>query len=371
MKISWITYARMSVAGDVLQSVDADGRYRVAAPVQELRAAGHDIEVIYFAPDSPVEQLLEWAQGNVVVLGKLVPVSAAAFNERAAVTLDLVRRLQARGAKVIADINDNHFENSPRAAYFRDLVSAVDAVVSSTPAMAQVVRRFTGKPVSIARDPYEGRCGEPRFAPSRPSWWRKVTGTAGDAGRLKLLWFGYPTNLDTLAPLKDQLMQLASQEPTRVEVVTRESSDAEALCAELQAQCAGRIRWDFSPWSLAHMERAFADADLVVLPSDTTDARKAVKSPNRLINALWAGRFVVAHALPSYNEFTEFAWIGGDIGEGVRWALANPDAVVTRIARGQDHIRKNYSAFAAAREWEQAIAGVGADAGGIAPGAAL
>ncbi len=357
MKISWITYARMTAVGDVLHSVEADGRYRVAAPVQELRAVGHDIEVIYFAPDNSTAQMLEWVQGDVAVLGKLVPVSSAAFDERAGVALDLVGRLQARGVKVIADINDNHFENSPRAAYFRELAVAVDAIVTSTPMMAQTVRRYTGKPVMLARDPCEGQRGEPRFAPPRMAWWPRLTGASQDASRLKLLWFGYPTNLDTLLPLKDQLLPLANRRPLRVQVVSRESSDAGALCRELHAESGGRILWPFSAWSLAEMDQAFADADLVVLPSDATDARKAVKSPNRLVNALWAGRFVIAHPLPAYQEFADFAWIGDDIADGVRWAMDHPDAVIARIKRGQDHIRRHYSAFAAAREWEQAIAG--------------
>ena len=364
MKISWVTYAPFDVIDGAPVSAEADGRYRVFAPVRELAATGHDVEVIQFAPENSAAGMLRLIAGEVIVLGKLVPRNQEAFDERAAAALDLVRRLQARGAKVIADINDNHFENPARAAYFRALASAADAIVASTPQMAEIVRRYSAQPVTLARDPYEGERGEPAFAPSRPSWWKKLSWwtklTAASAAdvRLKLLWFGYPTNLDTLHLLMEQLLPLAQQEPMSIHVVSRQDSVAEELCGELQAASGPRIRWSFTAWSLAEMRRALAATDLVVLPSKPADARKAVKSPNRLINALWAGRFVIAHPLPAYQEFAEFASIGDDIAAGVRWALEHPGEAMARIWRGQEYIDRNYSAAVAAREWEHAISAV-------------
>lgn len=361
MKISWITYSAFKVLETGPQSNEADARYRVFAPVRELHALGHDIEVIYFAPELSAPQLLSAVQGQVAVLGKLVPPAHEAFPELAATALSVVKGLQARGVKVIADINDNHFESSPRAPYFHELAMNADAIVASTPKMAEIIRRHTARPVTVARDPFEGQRGEPRFEPARMSWWGRVAGAAGRDVRPKLLWYGYPTNLDTLIVLRNQLLPLARRQPLSVRVMSRQGSNAESLCNELHATCSGRIWWSFSAWSLAEMPKALAETDLIVLPSNTEDSRKAVKSPNRLVNGLWAGRFVVAHPLPSYEEFADYAWVGENLGEGVRWALDNPRAVAERVVRGQDYLEKHYSPFVAAREWEQAIAGVCGD----------
>lgn len=322
---------------------------------------GHDIEVIYFAPELSASQMLSAVQGQVVVLGKLVPPTQEAFPALAATAMDVVKGLQARGVRVIADINDNHFESSPRAPYFRDLAVTVDAIVASTAQMAEIIRKYTSKPVTVVRDPYEGQRGEARFEPARLSWLRRFLGASGDDVRPKLLWYGYPTNLDTLIVLRDQLLPLAQRQPLTVQVMSRQGSEAETLCNELHATCGGRVWWTFVPWSLAEMPNAFAGADLVVLPSNAGDSTKAVKSPNRLVNALRAGRFVIAHPLPSYEEFSNYGWVGENIADGVRWALENRQAVAERIVRGQDYVETHYSPFTAAREWEQAIAEVCGD----------
>lgn len=361
MKISWITYSAFRIVDGVPQSKEADARYRVFAPVQELHALGHDIEVIHFAPEASADQMLSAVQGQVVVLGKLVPPTHEAFPGLAATALSVVKGLQTRGVRVIADINDNHFQDSPRASYFRELAATADAIVASTSKMAEITRGYTAQAVSVVRDPYEGQRGEARFEPARLSSWRRLLGASGAEVRPKLLWYGYPTDLDTLLVLRDQLLPLAQHQPLAVHVVSRQGSHAEALCSELHVTCAGRIWWTFTPWSLAEMPKALEAADLVVLPSKAEDSTKAVKSPNRLVNALWAGRFVIAHPLPSYREFADYAWIGEDLAAGLRWALDNPEAVAERIVRGQEHIQKHYSPFQAAREWEQAIAGVCGD----------
>lgn len=362
MKISWVTYSPFKVVETVPQSNEADARYRVFAPVRELHAVGHDIEVIYFAPDATAPQMISAVQGRAVVLGKLVPPTHEAFPALAATALDVVKGLQARGVRVIADINDNHFENSPRAPYFRELVVTVDAIVASTPRMAEIIRGRTSRPVTVARDPYEGQRGEARFEPRHLSWPRRILGASDADVRPVLLWYGYPTNLDTLAILRDQLLPLARRQPLIVRVMTRRSNEAESLCNELHASCSGRIWWTFAAWSLADMQKALRETDLIVLPSNAESSTKAVKSPNRLVNGLWAGRFVVAHPLPSYEEFTEYAWVGENIADGVRWALENPRESYQRIVRGQEYVEKRYSPFAAAREWEQAIAAVCGDA---------
>jgi hypothetical protein len=67
---------------------------------------------------------------------------------------------------------------------------------------------------------------------------------------------------------------------------------------------------------------------------------------------LRAGRFAVAHAIPSYLEFSPHAWIGEDIIGGIKWAIAHPIEVRARIRAGQDYVENNFSPQALGRQWQ-------------------
>ncbi len=89
-------------------------------------------------------------------------------------------------------------------------------------------------------------------------------------------------------------------------------------------------------------------------------------SSNRITESLWAGRFVVASPLHSYLEFADTAWVEEDLISGIRWALAHPQEVVTRIAAAQERIAAKYSSEAIARQWLAALQAVGKQTGGSA-----
>jgi hypothetical protein len=112
-----------------------------------------------------------------------------------------------------------------------------------------------------------------------------------------------------------------------------------------------RLRVQFVPWSPLVMDAAIAASDLVLIPSDYRNPVKQAKSPNRLVAGLHGGRFVVAHPLPPYAPYGEFAWLGEDLCQGIDWAIRNPRPVVERIARGQAHIDERHSPESVARFW--------------------
>ena len=89
----------------------------------------------------------------------------------------------------------------------------------------------------------------------------------------------------------------------------------------------------------------------MLIPSAYRNPVKQAKSPNRLVAGLHGGRFVVAHPLPPYAPYGEFAWLGEDLCQGIDWAIRHPREVVERIARGQAFIDERHSPEAVARFW--------------------
>jgi glycosyltransferase involved in cell wall biosynthesis len=106
---------------------------------------------------------------------------------------------------------------------------------------------------------------------------------------------------------------------------------------------------------VAAVFQALRECDAVVIPSDPYDHRKKVKSPNRFTEALWAGRLVLAHPLPAYEQLADYGWVGEDLGEGLRWYAGNADAARRRIELGQAAVAERFTPQAVAAEWKSAI----------------
>jgi glycosyltransferase involved in cell wall biosynthesis len=207
--------------------------------------------------------------------------------------------------------------------------------------MAQVIGRRTGVQPTMIDDPYEGPPGEPRFEPS------------SDTARL--LWFGHPVNFDTLADMIPGLGALARRRPLSLHVVSDPAKNGiRDFVQQVNRQYAPGLNARFTQWSPEATWQALADCDLVVVPS-LPAAKKLVKSPNRVVEPLRAGRFVVAYPLPSYVEMSDFLWLGENMAAGVEWALANAAEVRRRIEAGQAHVHRRFDPQAIARVWEAVL----------------
>ena len=104
-------------------------------------------------------------------------------------------------------------------------------------------------------------------------------------------------------------------------------------------------------WSLQATRRELERCDVAILPSDPRDPRKSGASANRLAEVLQAGRFAVASPLHSYLAFSDRAWIGEDLLEGLKWSLANREVVIARIHKGQALVREKYAMDVIGRQW--------------------
>jgi hypothetical protein len=316
----------------------ASARYRITVPAAALASDGVECRLIYLNPSAKRSTLLDRFDGaDAVVLGKLLSAEVAPL------TLELVARLRDRGVKVLADYSDDHFTHPSFGPVYRELGNSVDRVTASTPALAAVLEAQTASPVSVITDPVEGQRGDPRD-------------DAFPADReVSLLWFGHPTNLDTL---KYGLRQLESaQVPYRLTLITAPRAGGERIAADVSESWRGTGRsCRFVPWSVEAVFSALRECDATVIPSDPFDPRKLVKSPNRFTEALWAGRFVLAHPLPAYEELAAYGWVGEDLADGLMWYARNRDAAAARVQDGQSAVAERFAPQAVARVWREVIA---------------
>ena len=307
----------------------ASARYRVIIPAVQLARLQHDVQVACLPRTGWQREVLE-ARCDVLVVSK----SLHRENET------LAQAMKARGTRVVVDICDDHFADPAKGAHQRTLIALADEVVASTKAMADAIRSHTGRESRLVTDPVEGPRGEPRFEPRFPE--------------IRIVWFGHPSNLAGIVDRVDELLRLAEATPVHLTIVTEALPECNAYIAELNAESPGRLRVELVAWSTETTWRALNAADLAWIPVADI-AGKAMKSPNRLLESLWAGRMVVADTVPSYAPFADLTPVGVPLDEAVARAMRDPAKVRANIAEAQRRIARDHSPFACGREWAAAL----------------
>lgn len=366
MRITWTSHNIRLKDGRPYSNA-ASTRYRLLLPGEGLRALGHDVRFLQVGADASPDALAAELSGDVLVISKLAPHAPELLARMTSLMLDLMRAARGKGMRVVVDVCDDHFDDPARGPYFRAAVTRCDLVVASTASMAEVARRHTSLPVHLASDPYEGARRPAAFHPPTRAPSGLLAGVlhalfpAGGPRRpLRLLWFGHESNFEPLAAMVTDLRRLARGREIELQVLTSPRPEIVAHCERLDALFAPALRLRFSPWSLEATWQALAACDIVVIPSRADDPAKAVKSPNRLVESLWAGRFVCANPVPSYQVFEDFAWIGDNLVRGIEWALEHRRDVAGKLRAGQDYVAGRHSPEAVARDWEAAFAAAGA-----------
>lgn len=333
MQISYITFGRVHRRQEGgLTSDTASARYRVLLPAEVLIRRGHSIDVHSTADDF-------WRQPHVNIAGDVVVFSKSfdVRNER------LAEALKSDGRRIVLDICDNHFDHPQYGPHFHHMIDLADALVASTPAMAEVIRAKTGRETAIIGDPVEGRRGTPRCEFDRTP--------------VQLLWFGHPTNIESLFSLASRLLAMAELRALRLELVTTPAAQLQERISEWNKLHSDVVALSLTPWSVANLARSFENCDVVLLPSQS-DERGSVKSPNRLIESIWAGRLAVAHPVPSYLEFSDFARIDESIENALGAVLANSENEHARLVAGQEYIATHYLPEHIATHWERVFSGL-------------
>lgn len=210
-------------------------------------------------------------------------------------------------SKIVYDISDDHFGGS-LDEHYRTMIDMADAITCPTEAMAARILEETGRTAQVVTDPYEFQRQEPRL----PSG--SVT---------NLLWFGHYLNLPGL---NAELPRLGSWN-------LRVVSNAKACI----------------PWSHATMSEEFARCDVVIIPVPA-QIRKQVKSPNRMVESIQQGRYVVANPMPAYARYGMWQ---GDLVEGLKWVTQHPDAALSAVGSAQEIVEALHSPRVVAEQWKR------------------
>lgn len=357
MRVAWfIDLGRSFVSEDIricAEHVMAGLRLRIGLPAQELAGQGVLNTLVSIAPGDALPTLP--ARPDIAVFTKPYIYGDAERDRSASRFIDAAETLKRNGTAVVFDQTDNLFADQ-RRDYALRMLELADAVTTCSTMLGTLVQEHAGRESRLVPDPLEGKRSEPAFATrSRDLWSRLRRAPAG--APLRLLWFGgQPATFRALMRWRSELARYARRQPLQLEVLMNRVPELEAGVAQLA--CDG-IAATLHAWSPEAMAERLAACDLVLLPTDTTNLRSFTASSNRLLAALWAGRFPVAGPIPSYLEFADIAWIGDNPVSGIDWALAHPEDVIERLRAGQARLEQSFSIAAVAAAWGAVFEEVG------------
>jgi uncharacterized Rossmann fold enzyme len=229
----------------------------------------------------------DWASQNDLAADTLI------FAKPQANELMVMARAKARGAWVVVDFCDDHFD----WMHYQEALRLADAVTCSTNEMAKRIKEL-GRDATVIADPYEFPEMPPHYA-----------GT-------NLLWFGHHVNRDSLQ---------------------RILPDLKGYLLRVVSNFDGAI-----PWSKETMLEEFARADIVVIPTTAS-----YKSANRAIEAIRQGCFVVAEPHPALKDFPIYI---GNIKEGIEWT--KQQNMNELISKAQKFVREEFSPQILIDKWK-------------------
>lgn len=317
----------------------ASVRYRCLYPLAELRRREFPAELF------TVENLSKY---SAVVFSK-------SYDDE---SYEMAVEIKRKGIRVIFDICDNHFYNPYGLDRYQiarvrllKMLSIADLVVTSTPALAQVIRdeaRLSFVPVIVA-DPIEEQ-----DVVIKKSWLQKIGSSFRresfpDSSKTNILWYGAhgvenaPCGMLDLLNIRDILSDLCRDHPFRLIVVSNSAKKFRKYIKPLPFETI------YFEWGHVPFRGVLTHVDLNVIPL-TKNPFTLCKSNNRLALALYEGVPTVADEIPSYTEFSPFC-ILNDWESGMRLYLGNKAAGQEHVKSARAYIQDKYTIGQIGDQW--------------------
>jgi hypothetical protein len=219
--------------------------------------------------------------------------------------------------KTVFDICDDHFDRD-NGAYYEAMCDAVDTITCNTANMQERIYEVTGRLASIIPDP--------------------VTFDVGSASMLdfdnpKFLWFGSAPNVMTIYSWLHKVPNLT------------------VICNMQIPHLPEKVK--FVPWGPGVVEKLIQEHDIVILPKNKHEWART-KSPNRAVDAIYAGKYVISDFEEVYGELSPYMYVGR-FEDGMEHFNKNHDQVINSILAGQDYIARNFGSPAIRSAWAKAL----------------
>ena len=298
----------------------ASQRFRGLIPLQHM-----------LPTDGFIDKVEEATKDDLVIMSKSIGVKDFLY-------------LKEKGIKFVFDICDNKWRLGKDSIENTKIMDAgcryANLITTTCKELRSKIFNESGKTAIIIDDPFERAIEEPRFEPHKKN--------------LNFCYFGGRKSFslvdwEEVIAILNFVCKKNGINYTLNCITQKHLQVSEELTHHLYPD-GPLIMYE---WNYELQKDLVSKSDFVLLPvpADGFSPVIGFKSPNRVIDSIAQGRYVITTwGVHSYRNYIDFIGIGS-IQNSIKWAMNNPKSVLDKIKQGQKYIKKHHSPEVIAKQW--------------------
>lgn len=294
----------------------ASRRFRAIIPLKGMRKN-----------DGQIENLDKATRDDIIVLAKDTSIKDAQF-------------LLDNKIKFVFDICDDKWGSRKKKLVetYNFLCKNANLVVTSTPTLANIIFRNTGKKAHVITDPVERERKEP------------IPLNIKEDTIIKFAYYGAGKNFEVIDwnKIVNDLKRIHNKIEIHV-VIGRVQKHLDKVKHLIEQKILYAYQWTYEL-----QDQIVDDCHFVLIPIVSVNENISAKSPNRLIDGIQRGKLVLTNTgVDSYEPFRNFSYFVSDFnyGQGLKYAINNRNEVLQNIKAGQLYIDQHHTPEIIGKKW--------------------
>lgn len=220
-----------------------------------------------------------------LVIGK---IGASNSNIRENLWINQIAEQKNWGAKIILDYTDDHLNfKSPMTSFYEKSLPYIHTAITSSTFLADKLKQKSKFFIEIIPDAIEVPIFKPKIKQNNSR---------------NIFWFGHASNIIYLIEFINEWRNL--NQKITLFILTNEQGVV--IFNQTKFNIDKNLSIQLGIWSIQTMISTSKICDLIIIPSDSSDPKKAGVSSNRLITALALGLPTAANVMESYKEYNQY-----------------------------------------------------------------
>ena len=294
----------------------ASRRFRAIIPLKGMRKN-----------DGQIEELDKATRDDIIVLAKDTSIKDAQF-------------LLDNKVKFVFDICDDKWGSRKKKLVetYNFLCKNANLVITSTPTLANIIFRHTGKKAHVITDPVERERKEP------------ILLNIKEDTIIKFAYYGAGKNFEVIDwnKIVNDLKRIHNKIEIHV-VIGRVHKHLDKVKHLIEQKILYAYQWTYEL-----QDQIVDDCHFVLIPIVSVNENISAKSPNRLIDGIQRGKLVLTNTgVDSYEPFRNFSYFVSDFnyGQGLKYAINNRNEVLQNIKAGQLYIDQHHTPEIIGKKW--------------------